>query len=279
MIRSPAMGLLSVLAFGWAFGWTVGWAPPAMTQAPAPPSAPAGPVSVDAPAPPAGRAVVQDADALYWQTIDRNKVPELRAYLEAYPNGKFAKLAKIRIDALERGMPPPLETKDDKAPTAEPKKDSETLKADNPAPPATVSGRAQVLDTANLIVAGKTVALFGVIGERAPYDKQLGDYIAQQGTVSCTAKEATGKYVCKTGQGFDIARAALFNGAAQAAPDAPPEYFADQEKARTDRVGIWQAGGRPTGEGKSKKGGRRPPGVRDTGSGSGDDELPWLKKK
>lgn len=275
MIRIRRTGLAATLA---VYG-TMCWAAPAMAQtpAPAPPSTPAGSVSVDAPTPPAGGASVQDADALYWQTIDRNKAPELRAYLETYPNGKFAKLAKIRIDALERGTPPP-ETKDDKAPAAEPKKDSETAKADKPAPPVMLSGRAQVLDTANLIVAGKTVALFGVVGERAPYDKQLGDYIAQQGAVSCTAKEATGKYVCKTGQGFDVARAALLNGAAQAAPDAPPDYLADQEKARADRVGIWQAGGRPTGEGKGKKGGRRPSGVQGT-SGSAADELPWLKNK
>lgn len=49
-----------------------------------------------APAPP-------NADALFWSAIkDHSNEAELRAYLARYPNGEFASLAQLRLEAIEK---------------------------------------------------------------------------------------------------------------------------------------------------------------------------------
>ncbi len=110
----------------------------------------------------------------------------------------------------------------------------------------TVRGSAQVLDTANLIVAGRTVALFGILGEGAPYDRQMSSYLASQGgNVECAPRGGrpdAPQYVCMTGAGYDVAEAALFNGGARASPEAPPDYLRQQELARAAKRGIWAKG-------------------------------------
>jgi hypothetical protein len=46
-----------------------------------------------------GSAQAQDADLAFWQSIQNSTNPEeYRAYLRAFPNGRFAELAKIRIE-------------------------------------------------------------------------------------------------------------------------------------------------------------------------------------
>ena len=93
-----------------------------------------------------------------------------------------------------------------------------------------ISGSAQVLDTANLIVAGRSIALFGIVGMGHPYDRQMATYLAAQGgTVRCVPR--ANKYVCMTTSGFDVAQAALFNGGARASADAPPDYLHQQDLA------------------------------------------------
>lgn len=107
-----------------------------------------------------------------------------------------------------------------------------------PPPAAEIRGPAQVLDTANLIVEGRQVPLFGVVGLGSPYDKQMASYIAAQGgAVDCVSR--ANRYVCTTTSDFDVAQAALFNGGARAAPDAPPVYLHQQDLARAAHRGIW----------------------------------------
>lgn len=107
-----------------------------------------------------------------------------------------------------------------------------------PPPAAEVRGSAHVLDTANLVVAGRQVPLFGIVGLGSPYDKQMASYIAAQGgAVDCVPQ--ANRYVCTTASGFDVAQAALFNGGARAAPDAPPDYLHQQDLARAAHRGIW----------------------------------------
>ena len=107
-----------------------------------------------------------------------------------------------------------------------------------PPPAAEIRGRALVLDTANLMVEGRQVPLFGVIGVGSPYDKQMASYIAAQGGgVDCVPR--ANRYVCRTTSGFDVAQAALFNGGARAAPDAPPDYLHQQDLARAAHRGVW----------------------------------------
>ena len=106
-------------------------------------------------------------------------------------------------------------------------------------PPAgEISGSAQVLDTANLIVAGHAVVLFGIVGMGHPYDRQMASYLAAQGgTVRCAPH--ANKYICTTTSGFDVAQAALFNGGARASADAPPDYMHQQDLARAAHRGVW----------------------------------------
>jgi hypothetical protein len=54
----------------------------------------------------------QNAEVIFWDSVKDSKNPaELQAYLDAYPSGTFAALARIRIDALRGGgggtTPPP----------------------------------------------------------------------------------------------------------------------------------------------------------------------------
>jgi len=60
-----------------------------------------------------------------------------------------------------------------------------------------------------------------------------------------------------------VAQAALLNGQARAAPDAPPDYLEQQDQAKAKHVGIWQAdtlaggpsqGQKPNGGGRHRHG-------------------------
>jgi endonuclease YncB( thermonuclease family) len=115
------------------------------------------------------------------------------------------------------------------------------LWANLPPPPETVP-HPLVRDTATLASATKTYPLDGVIGLDAPYAGQLLDYIAAHGdSVTCVPQGEAGEYVCLLPDGTDIATVALFNGAAQAAPDAPDSYRAQQLDALNNRRGSWLA--------------------------------------
>jgi hypothetical protein len=112
-------------------------------------------------------------------------------------------------------------------------------RAPGPEQPPVVSGEAQVVDTATLIVNGQRLALAGVEGEGGEYARQLQSLIASQGgRVSC-APQGRG-FVCQLANGMDIARAALYNGAARAADDASEDYRQQAESARSGRRGIWR---------------------------------------
>lgn len=58
---------------------------------------------------PAASAQPSDAaDISFWQSVENAKDPaELEAYLKAFPNGKFAPLARIRLNRLKSGAAPP----------------------------------------------------------------------------------------------------------------------------------------------------------------------------
>ena len=104
---------------------------------------------------------------------------------------------------------------------------------------ATVSGSAKVVDTATLTVDGQTVPLAGVAGRGDEYARQLQSLIDAQGpSVSCTLSDQA--YVCKLPTGLDIARSALFNGAADLAPDASDDYRQQALAAKNAGRGIWR---------------------------------------
>lgn len=52
--------------------------------------------------------MTEQAELLFWQTIIKDRqagLPEFRAYLDAYPNGQFAGLARARIERLSPFQP------------------------------------------------------------------------------------------------------------------------------------------------------------------------------
>jgi hypothetical protein len=109
-----------------------------------------------------------------------------------------------------------------------------------PAPelPPTVSGVAQVVDTADLVVDGQPVKLAGITGQGGIYAAQLQSMISAQGAqVQCTLQGNA--YVCMLPNGLDIARTALWNGGADVAIDASDDYRAQADAARAARKGIW----------------------------------------
>jgi len=181
-----------------------------------------------------------DADVVFWKSVDHGNAKELRSYVAAFPHGQFVDLAWMRIDQLEHQPLPP-------------------------SPPAPVKGLARVVDTGTLMVGDTSVSLYGVAGLGAPYDQQLTQYIHDQGgsgAVTCQPKD-NNKWVCLTDTGeHDIAKVVLLNGAGRAASDAPPEYLVQQDQAKVKHVGIWQADQPQSAQkqNSSGNGGKRPKG-------------------
>jgi outer membrane protein OmpA-like peptidoglycan-associated protein len=101
-----------------------------------------------------------------------------------------------------------------------------------------LSGIATVLDTGTIVVAGKIVKLSGVIGELGIYSDQMAAYIGRN-PVTCTPA-TKGAYHCEM-SGQSLAKAAVFNGGARAAADAPAEIRSAEQNARDARRGIWQS--------------------------------------
>jgi endonuclease YncB( thermonuclease family) len=111
--------------------------------------------------------------------------------------------------------------------------------ANLPAPPVAVKHPA-VPDTATLVADGQAYVLDGLQGVGAPFSGQLQDYIAQHGdSLTCDPQTVPGHYVCLLGDGTDIAKIALINGAARVAPDAPDSYRVQQAEALNNHRGFW----------------------------------------
>jgi endonuclease YncB( thermonuclease family) len=115
-----------------------------------------------------------------------------------------------------------------------------------PPPPPPVAGVAEVVDTGALLVDGRRVTLAGVTGVGGAYPAQLQALINAQGrAVRCEPQAAQADaqpdtYVCKLPDGLDVARAALFNGAASPSADASADYRQQSEAAKAARRGIWK---------------------------------------
>jgi len=113
----------------------------------------------------------------------------------------------------------------------------------SPPPPRTVSGAATVTDTGALIISGATLPLDGLVGEEGVAARQMESFIHEQGGQVICERLAGGAYRCRTLTGYDIAAAALVNGAARASPSASQAYKAMQDQAVAAERGIWRRGG------------------------------------
>lgn len=83
--------------------------PPAVAPAvlPAAPPAAAAPVAKPAPAPPAAAPPVDALELAFWDSIKGSNDPaSYRAYLESYPKGRFAPLARLRAQPVAKPADP-----------------------------------------------------------------------------------------------------------------------------------------------------------------------------
>jgi serine/threonine-protein kinase len=106
------------------------------------------------------------------------------------------------------------------------------------APPPDLEGSvAQVLDSGALIVSGKIVNLFSIVGEDGRPAKAMQRYLKDKGNrLQCFAK---GKAFQCFANGEDIAEHALRSGWARTRAGAPAPYSAAEQEARRARVGVW----------------------------------------
>ncbi len=111
--------------------------------------------------------------------------------------------------------------------------------ADLPPPPDAVV-HPTVVNTATLASGDKKFILDGVIGLGQPYAGQLQGYIQANGDqLTCQPQGVPGHYICMLGNGTDIAKIALVNGAARVGPDAPDTYRVEQLDALNNHRGFW----------------------------------------
>jgi hypothetical protein len=104
--------------------------------------------------------------------------------------------------------------------------------------PDHVSGSAKVLTTATVVVDGQRLQLVGIKGESGDHAAQLQILInAQGGSLDCTRHGK--QFVCALPDGIDIARAALFNGAARPTANASADYRQQAESAKSAGRGVW----------------------------------------
>lgn len=84
-------------------------------------------------------AMAQDAGEIeFWKSVQNSKNPaELKAYLESYPNGRFAPLARLRLGQLTGSTPPAAAAQQPQAPTA--KEEAPSSPASSPAAPGSES--------------------------------------------------------------------------------------------------------------------------------------------
>lgn len=124
------------------------------------------------------------------------------------------------------------------APTAPPTQTETPVPADEPAKASTaLSGSAEVIDTATLRVAGKLVRLFGVEWVRGGQADELTRYLAGR-TVTCQPVAGSEARLCDV-DGRDLSEVVLFNGGGRASAEATPDLVAAEDRARTERLGVW----------------------------------------
>jgi hypothetical protein len=231
--------------------------PPEQAQVQAQPPAPAAPASVAAaPAPKAAEPIVGASESTPdIATVDF--VPSKAEYTIARPTAAYvsASTDSPKMYGLPAGLGVRAteQSKDGKwliAPTEDgqaaflPAADLGPYTADAtaqvPALPDTVTGTATVIDTATLSVDGKQVPLFGVLGETGDLADRLQDLVSANGSqVSCQLQMQTYKCLL-TPKNIDIARVALFNGAAKPSDDATDDYRNVSAAAQAAGKGVWK---------------------------------------
>jgi len=92
------------------------------------------------------------------------------------------------------------------------------------------------------MVAGVALDLADVEPGEGAEPRLLGDFLARHGgTAHCEPVAGTARLRCLSGDGIDLAEAALYNGLARVAPEASDAYRYAERAAREAHRGIWKA--------------------------------------
>ncbi|CAA2101220.1 hypothetical protein MBUL_01066 [Methylobacterium bullatum] len=127
--------------------------------------------------------------------------------------------------------PPGIPAEEPSPPSAE---ESRTKPAE---PSNAITGKTEVIDTATLRVGGKLVRLFGVEWVRGGQPEELTRYLAGR-PVTCQPVAGSAAYLCAV-EGRDLSEVVLFNGGGRASSEATPDLVAAEDRARTERLGVW----------------------------------------
>ncbi|WP_018045895.1 hypothetical protein [Methylobacterium sp. 88A] len=127
--------------------------------------------------------------------------------------------------------PPGIPAEEPSPPSAE---ESRTKPAE---PSNAITGKTEVIDTATLRVGGKLVRLFGVEWVRGGQPEELTRYLAGR-PVTCQPVAGSAAFLCAV-EGRDLSEVVLFNGGGRASSEATPDLVAAEDRARTERLGVW----------------------------------------
>ncbi|MBX9934236.1 MAG: hypothetical protein K2Y56_22425 [Methylobacterium sp.] len=134
---------------------------------------------------------------------------------------------------------PPRSAEAIRPPTSdeEPPPDDAPMQGEVVTQPGGISGKVEVIDTATLKVNGKVVRLFGVVWVRGGQGEELARYLGNR-SVSCQPVAGSDAHLCSV-DGRDLSEVVLFNGGGRASPEATPDLVAAEDRARTERLGVW----------------------------------------
>ena len=122
-------------------------------------------------------------------------------------------------------------------PDDEPAPDDAPMQAETAPQAGEISGPAEVIDTATLKVGGRVVRLFGVVWVRGGQTDELARYLGKR-AVSCRPVAGSDAHLCSV-DGRDLSEVVLFNGGGRASPEATPDLVAAEDRARSERLGVW----------------------------------------
>lgn len=100
-----------------------------------------------------------------------------------------------------------------------------------------IVGPAEVIDTATLKIGGRVVRLFGVVWVRGGQTEELARYLGKR-PVTCQPVAGSEAHLCSV-DGRDLSEVVLFNGGGRASPEATPDLVAAEDRARSERLGVW----------------------------------------
>lgn len=97
----------------------------------------------------------------------------------------------------------------------------------------------RVPNASTLVVGDQRIRLSGIdpgpIEDLGPFEK----WVEAQGDLICEPDAGTERYHCLTGDGVDVAEAAILNGTGRVGDGAPPEYRDSETQARNAKRGLW----------------------------------------